>query len=75
MEIPKQPKKSRLASKYPRLSQTYEKLNQQNYAIQQREKQLEGVKTELANTKEFSKASREKNFKGKSTSQNCRLVT
>lgn len=64
MGIPKQPKKSRLASKYPRLSQTYEKLNQQNYAIQQREKQLEGVKTELTNTKGIFKGKQRKELQG-----------
>ncbi|MBS6520173.1 MAG: MobA/MobL family protein [Clostridiales bacterium] len=59
-EIPEQPKKSRLASKYPKLAETYEKLNQQNYAIQQREKQLVAVKTELENVKGVFKGKQRK---------------
>lgn len=67
-EIPEQPKKSRLASKYPRLAKTYDKLNQQNYSIQQREKQLASVKKNWQIRKEFSKGNSEKSFRNKSMS-------
>ena len=42
------------------VAKTYEKLNQQNYSIQQSEKYLEGVKKELANTKGIFKRKQRK---------------
>lgn len=60
IEMPEQPKKSHLASKYPRLSKVYGELNQENCIIQQREKQLTGVKTKLANTKGIFKGKQRK---------------
>lgn len=43
LPIPEQPKRTRLAEKYSRLSEIYEKLESQNSAIYQREQQLNGL--------------------------------
>lgn len=48
--IPEMPKKSELASKYPRLADIYSKLEKQNEAIYHREQQLANVKKEIAET-------------------------
>lgn len=45
------PEKSKLASKYPRLADIYNKLEKQNDAIYQREQQLVSVEKEIAGTK------------------------
>lgn len=50
------PKKSELASKYPRLADIYNKLEKQNTAIYEREKQLASVEKELAGAKGIFKA-------------------
>lgn len=49
--IPEMPKKSELASKYPRLADIYNKLEKQNEAIYQGEQQLASVEKEIAGTK------------------------
>lgn len=49
--IPEMPKKSELASKYPRLADIYNKLEKQNKAIYQREQQLASVEKKIAGTK------------------------
>ena len=48
--ISEMPKKSKLASKYPRLADIYNKLEKQNDAIYQREQQLVSVEKEIAGT-------------------------
>ena len=48
--VPEMPKKSALASKYPRLADIYNKLEKQNTAIYEREKQL---KIQIANMKQY----------------------
>ena len=49
--IPEMPKKSELASKYPRIADIYSKLEKQNEAIYHREQQLANVEKEIAETK------------------------
>ena len=58
--IPEMPKKSELASKYPRLADIYNKLEKQNEAIYQREQQLESVEKEIAGTKGIFKGKQRK---------------
>ena len=53
---PGMPKKSELASKYPRLIDIYHKLERQNAAIYEREQQLANVKKEIARAKGIFKA-------------------
>ena len=62
--IPEKPKKTLLASKYPRLSEIYNKLEKQNYAIYQREQQLSGLEQELVNTKGIFKGKERKELQG-----------
>ena len=50
--VTEMPKKSVLASKYPRLADIYHKLEKQNTAIYEREQQLASVEKELAGAKE-----------------------
>ena len=45
---PKQPKMTRLASKYPKLFKVNKELEDQNGAIQQKQKQLSAKKKELS---------------------------
>ena len=54
--VPEMPKKSALASKYPRLADIYNKLEKQNAAIYERERQLANVEKELAGAKGIFKA-------------------
>ena len=54
------PKKSALASKYPRLADIYHKLEKQNAAIYEREQQLASVEKELAGAKGIFKAKQRK---------------
>ena len=54
------PKKSALASKYPRLTDIYHKLEKQNTAIYEREQQLANVEKELAGAKGIFKAKQRK---------------
>ncbi len=49
--IPEKPVKSELASKYPRLSDIFRKLEEQNEAIYQREQQLVSLEKEITNAK------------------------
>lgn len=58
--IPEMPKKSELASKYPRLADIYNKLEKQNTAIYQREQQLANVEKEIAGTKGIFKGKQRK---------------
>ena len=54
------PKKSELASKYPRLTDIYHRLEKQNTAIYEREQQLASVEKELAGAKGIFKAKQRK---------------
>ena len=58
--IPEMPKKSELASKYPRLADIYNKLEKQNEAIYQREQQLVSLEKEIAGTKGIFKGKQRK---------------
>ena len=58
--VPEMPKKSALASKYPRLADIYNKLEKQNTAIYEREQQLASVEKKLAGTKGIFKAKQRK---------------
>ena len=58
--VPEMPKKSELASKYPRLTDIYYKLERQNTAIYEREKLLANVEKELAGAKGIFKAKQRK---------------
>ena len=58
--VPEMPKKSALASKYPRLMDIYHKLEKQNAAIYEREQQLASVEKELAGAKGIFKAKQRK---------------
>lgn len=58
--VAKMPKKSALASKYPRLADIYNKLERQNTALYEREQQLANVEKELAGTKGIFKAKQRK---------------
>ena len=54
------PKKSELASKYPRLTDIYHKLERQNTAIYERELQIASVEKEIAGTKGIFKGKQRK---------------
>ena len=58
--VPEMPKKSALASKYPRLTDIYHKLEKQNTAIYERERQLANVEKEVAGAKGIFKAKQRK---------------
>ena len=58
--VSEMPKKSELASKYPRLADIYNKLEKQNTAIYEREKQLANVEKELAGAKGIFKVKQRK---------------
>ena len=58
--VPEMPKKSALASKYPRLTDIYHKLEKQNTAIYEREQQLASVEKELVGAKGIFKAKQRK---------------
>lgn len=58
--VPEMPKKSALASKYPRLADIYNKLDKQNAAIYEREQQLANVEKNLAGAKGIFKAKQRK---------------
>ena len=60
--VAEMPKKSALASKYPRLADIYNKLEKQNTAIYEREQQLANVEKELTGTKGIFKAKQRKEF-------------
>lgn len=61
----KQSEKTLLAEKYSSLLEINRKLNQQNYAIYEKEQQLEKMQKELANTKGFFKGKQRKELQGK----------
>jgi len=61
---PEKPKKTPLAAKYLRLSEIYNKLENQNYAIYQREQQLSGLEQELLKTKGIFKGKERKELQG-----------
>lgn len=63
--VPEMPKKSALASKYPRLTDIYHKLEKQNTSIYEREKQLANVEKELAGAKGIFKAKQRKELQEK----------
>lgn len=58
--VPEMPKKSALASKYPRLADIYHKLEKHNAAIYEKEQQLANVEKELAGAKGIFKAKQRK---------------
>ena len=58
--VPEMPKKSELASKYPRLTDIYYKLERQNTAIYEREKLLANVEKEHVGAKGIFKAKQRK---------------
>ena len=58
--IPEMPKKSELASMYPRLANIYNKLEKENEAIYQREQQLVSVEKEITGTKGIFKGKQRK---------------
>ena len=58
--VPEMPKKSALASNYPRLEDIYHKLEKQNTAIYERELQLANVEKELDGAKGIFKAKQRK---------------
>ena len=58
--VPEMPKKSALASKYPRLTDIYHKLEKQNTAIYERERLLANVEKEVAGAKGIFKAKQRK---------------
>ena len=58
--IPEMPKKSELASKYLRLSDIYHKLEKQNEAIYDRERQLAALEKEIAGLKGIFKGKQRK---------------
>ena len=61
----KQSEKTVLAEKYSSLLEINRKLNQQNYAIYEKEQQLEKLQKELANTKGLFKGKQRKELQGK----------
>ena len=58
--VPEMPKKSELASKYPRLTDIYHKLERQNTAIYERELQIANVEKKIAGAKGIFKAKQRK---------------
>ena len=58
--VPEMPKMSAFASKYPRLTDIYHKLEKQNTAIYERERQLANVEKELVGAKGIFKAKQRK---------------
>lgn len=61
---PEQPKKPPLVDKYPSLLEIKRELNRKNYAINEKEQQLEKMKKELANTKGLFKGKLRKQLQG-----------
>ena len=58
--VPEMPKKSELASKYPRLTDIYHKLERQNTAIYERKLQIANVEKKIARAKGIFKAKQRK---------------
>ena len=61
---PKQPEMTRLASKYPKLLRAKKELEEQNTAIQQKQKQLSAKKKELSEVKGWFKGRKKKELQG-----------
>lgn len=61
---PKQPEMTRLASKYPKLFKVKKELDEQNVAIQQKQKQLSAKKKELSEVKGWFKGRKRKELQG-----------
>ena len=61
---PEQPKMTRLASKYPKLFKVNKELEDQNGAIQQKQKQLSAKKKELSEVKGWLKGRKKKELQG-----------
>ena len=61
---PKQPEMTRLASKYPKFFKVKKELNEQNIAIQQKQKQLSAKKKELSEVKGWFKGRKKKELQG-----------
>ena len=59
-EEPKQPEMTRLASKYPKFFKVKKELDEQNGAIQQKQKQLSAKKKELSDVKGWFKGRKKK---------------
>ncbi len=57
---PKQPEMTRLASKYPKFFKVKKELDEQNIAIQQKQKQLSAKKKELSEVKGWFKGRKKK---------------
>ncbi|MDD6588927.1 MAG: MobA/MobL family protein, partial [Anaerobutyricum hallii] len=61
---PKQPEMTRLASKYPKFFKVKKELDEQNTAIQQKQKQLSAKKKELSEVKGWFKGRKKKELQG-----------
>ena len=61
---PSQPEMTRLASKYPKLFKVNKELEEQNTAIQQKQKQLSAKKKELSEVKGWFKGRKKKELQG-----------
>ena len=61
---PKQPEMTRLASKYPKFFKVNKELEEQNTAIQQKQKQLSAKKKELSEVKGWFKGRKKKELQG-----------
>ena len=70
--IPEMPKKSDLASKYPRLADIYNKMEKQNKVICQREQQLASVEKEIAVTKGIFKGKQRKELQEQAEPDNLK---
>lgn len=64
-EVPAKPKKSLRAAEYPRLEEIYEKLQQQNRAIAQKEQRIENLEMELQECKGIFKGKKRKELQEK----------
>ena len=73
--VPEMPKKSALASKYPRLMDIYNKLEKQNAAIYDREQQLTSVEKELAGAKGIFKAKQRKELQEQAEQLQTQIVS
>ena len=72
--VPEMPKKSALASKYPRLTDIYHKLEKQNTAIYERERQLANVEKEVAGAKGIFKAKQRKELQEQAEQLKTRMA-
>lgn len=72
--VPEMPKKSALASKYPRLTDIYHKLEKQNTAIYERERLLANVEKEVAGAKGIFKAKQRKELQEQAEQLKTRMA-